>query len=278
MDWEFHTEFNKNTLKAAKGWFNPVYYLYPLIPLLVGTFYAASYSDFRLFTLILLAVTLVLGRTCVSALASLKQQQGEEIVYCPCIFEGIKLPLNSSVLTFLAALCGILALVFGLILCLICGFGLLTFGVLSLAVSTIFILGYSGARSWLSPALAFFSQGFLITAAAYYCQTGYFSSDALAISLPLGFIAAALVLRTGLSSDNDFVGQRENNLVFALIFLAYAFIIINILYGVSSFWVLLLFLLIPFLKKDMVTATGFKGFYLKFGFCYSLCLLLALTF
>lgn len=278
MDWEFHTEFNKDTLKAAKGWFNPVYYIYPLIPLLAGTFYAASYSGFHLFTLILLAVTLVLGRTWVSALASLKQQQGEDIIYYPCIFEGIKLSLNSSVLTFLAALSGILTLVFGLILCLICGFGLLTFGVLALAVSATFILGYSGTRSWLPPALAFFSQGFLITAAAYYCQIGYFSSDALAISLPLGFIAAALVLRTGVSPDDSFVGEAHNNRVFALIFLAYAFLIINILYGVCGFWVLLLFLLIPFLKKDITTPGGFKAFYLKFGFSYCFSLLLSLTF
>ncbi len=288
MDWDFRSEFDKTTLQETKNWFNFWFYILPTIPLLVGSFAGAHGEDLRFFPLILLVLTVALGRTSISALASLRGKQGVEVTCCPYIFEVARFPFGVEVLRFVTYLTAVLTLVCGFILCLVRGFGVLTFGLFSLLAAAAYLSGYAKAKPGVPAALAFFSQGFVLTAVAYYCQAGAFSASVLALSLPLGFMLAALVLR--LEMDGEIYGggkptaaqllgsERGEKLYLALVFLAYGFVVLNVLYGVSGFWCLLLLLLVPLLKKEIVSSEKFLHFYVKFGFLYAFCMLLRFTF
>ncbi|MDO4542128.1 MAG: hypothetical protein Q4C00_04785, partial [Bacillota bacterium] len=253
MDWEFRNEFDTKSLKDVKNWFELRYYLMPLVPVLAGSFAGAFGGELRFFTLILLVLTVLLGRTAISALAALRQGGGEEIIYYKYFFEEMKLPLGLGGVRFAAAVSSLLTLIFGFVLCLVCGFGLLVFALLSAASAWLFMSGYCRERSWLLPFLAFFGQGFVLTAVAYYSQSGMFHPGVFALSLPLAFILAALAIYTAYDARAAILGMSKENFILALIFLAFVFVVLNALYGVSGFWCLLLFLSIYFLKKDMVT-------------------------
>ncbi len=287
MEWNFRDEFNKDIIKESRNWFSFWYYILPLIPLLAGSFGAADIGgDLKIFSLFFLVLTVYLGRTAVSAAALLRQGSGEAVSFCDYVFEAAKFPFSLEVVRSILYITAFLTVVFTLILCLVCGFALLTFALLSLASTVLFYVDYVRHKPGLKVFLACFSQGFILTAAAFYCQSGIFSFQALAVSLPLCFIMGALVLWSDFSwpdGDSDkslseaLAQKGKERKFFTFIFLAYAFILLNALYGAVSFWCLLTILLILCLKKDAASEGNFVMFYLKFGFLYGFSLLLAFT-
>ncbi|MEG2406704.1 MAG: hypothetical protein RSB05_06485, partial [Clostridiales bacterium] len=81
-----------------------------------------------------------------------------------------KLPFGDDVLRFIGYLSFILSVIFGFVLCIVSGFGLLSFGILAVVVALAFIMGYGYVRPGVDLGLSFFSQGVLITLASYYAQ------------------------------------------------------------------------------------------------------------
>lgn len=286
MDWDSWSDLDKSIFKASKNWFHWHYYLLPVFPLLVGTFLGANGSELRFFPLILLCFVIFFGKTAISAFALLREKQGLPVSERKYLFEKAKLPFEETTLRFFAFVASAFALFFGFILCIISGFGLLTFGILTMAITFCYFLGYPDRHYGIDMILGFFGT-FFLTAAAYYTQLGAFHWSALAVSLPLGFITAALLLLCediSLFEDDKktvhgaFGNETAKRLTFLLFVAAYGFIILNVLYGVSGFWCLLLLLLLPLAKKAFLSETAFFSFYLKFGLLYGFCMLLGFTF
>ncbi|MEG1867867.1 MAG: hypothetical protein RR219_02925 [Clostridiales bacterium] len=290
MDWDSWSDMDKTILKESKNWFNWGYYGLSAIPLLVGTFLGAYGGDLRFFPLILLVFILFLGKTAISIFALLQEREGKKIIYCPYVFESSKLPFGDDVLRFIGYLSFILSVIFGFVLCIVSGFGLLSFGILAVVVALAFIMGYGYVRPGVDLGLSFFSQGVLITLASYYAQSGNFAWSALAVSLPIGFMVSALVLRSELAEKEEvfsediiylpqYLGKETAERLFTLLFaLGYTFIVLNVFYGVSGFWSLGLLLLLPLVKKGIFEEAKFLQFYWKFGLIYAFCLLLHFTF
>ena len=291
--WEdFFERFDLRSVKLDSKAINVWYYVLPLIPILCGSFLGAEGGDFRFAPFLFLILTAACFRLAFSLWYG-NARESETVTVRPneyffCPEQKLLDPLARRALLAVAL---VLTVIFGLLLCITGGFGLLAFLVLALAGSAAVSFGLDTKWAGATVFLVFFCEGFLLTTLAFYAQCGYFSSSALVASLPVGFTAAALQFadeashrRRDAAWSLKTLGTRVDadnaaKLLLALIVAAYVFVALNFLYGVTGLWPLFLFALIYLLKKQ-----GYRDrhaiflFYIEFGFAYAFLLLLRFAF
>lgn len=287
--WEDFTDrYDTNTLKSIAQQLKIWSYALALIPILVGSFLGALGHEFRLAPFLFLALTALFGKLFFAFYYGGRDNKGlVRAVESDYFFAPSRLATLGEAARGVLLFTGALMIICGLILCLISGWGLLSFGVLAALCWAAVAYGYDTKIPGARQLLVFFGEVFLLTAAAYYSQRGYFTMSAFTISLPIGLLAAALVT----AAENEqrrrhqaqglqtlalkFDHETANKISFGLLVVAYIFILLNALYGVTNLWPVLLFLLLPLVRQQ-----GFRrerevaSFYIKFGFLYALALLL----
>ncbi len=278
----------------------PPFFTLPLFPIAAGSLLGAG--DFRLSPVLLLLCAVFFGSLSLGALLSHRRLAlAEPARVSPYFFAALPWPYGPELLLPLSICAALFAALFGLILCLVSGWGLLLPGFL--AFFALYLFGFDRAFQKPGLALAVLSlvEGVSLGLAAFYGQTGAFSVDGLVGVLPLGLMLAAFHLcgeirdrETDLAAGyltlpNTWGAFFAYRLFYILTVLAYLLLLLNVLYGVTDFWPLLVFLTVPAAKNLMAAAnlgalgdaaaerrleTEMASFYPKFALAYVFALLL----
>lgn len=280
------------------------FFLFAWIPIGAGSFLEASNFYFGRFLLLVLAV--FCGQLALAALmAHRRLALGAYVRENDFFFPTLRWPLPEELLLPVAfgSLC--LSVLFGLLLCLTAGWGLLVPGILAFLTLYLFACHKAYRRTGLGLALVVFVEGLFLGLAAFYAQMQYYSLFAFLGMLPIGLMLAAFVLSNEIKETDRDRAREDVSLatqwgkyfcyrLFYLCFVcAYIFILLNTLYGVTRFWPLLVFFTVPLAKPALGLAEVGKhgdvaaeqrweqemaAFYPRFGFAYVFTLLLAFAF
>ncbi len=288
-------------LSVFKGLVQPWFFGFALAPIGVGSFLGAG--NFRLAPVILLILAVFAGEFALAALIAYRRNvMGEPVRTSAYFFPGLRWPFEFEPLLPLACSAAVLAAIFGVILCFVSGWGMLLPGFLAFLSLYLFAFGKAYQVPGLGLVLVAFVEGISLALAAFYAQTGYFSMPGFLGALPVGLILAAFLLtdeirerdtdlsKGDMSFPNQWGAAFGYRLFYIFFVLAYLFLILNILYGVTDLWPAFVFLTIPGARRLLsVAALGKAGdsaaeaqmeaemvkFYPQFAFAYVFTLLLA---
>lgn len=177
-----------------------------------------------------------------------------------------KLLLPEQVLVAGVTLFGLTACL-GLVFVMICGWPILLLGIVGILGGFFYTATPVGYKYLgLGDLLVFILMGPLMLIGSFYVLTGTYQSDVLLISLPIGFLVAAILsgnnlrdilhdTQAGINSTATVLGHRWARLEYSgLVAAAYVVTLGMIAFGVLSLWSLLILLTVPLAVKNIKAA------------------------
>lgn len=238
-----------------------------IIPVLVGAVFALVSSDFVLWELLpvvlLASVLLHAGTNFVSEYYDLKNGLDREETFgsSKVLVDNLMKPkevLNYGYISFF------LGFLLGMILVYYHGLPILALGLIGIAGGIFYTgkpIGYKYIA--LGDVLVFFLMGPLMVIGSYFSLTGHFDWNVAILSLPIGFLVTAIL---NANNIRDIMHDGEANIktiatligiesskkeYYFLIIGSYVSVILMSIFGIISYWSLLIFLSLPVALKNM---------------------------
>lgn len=203
------------------------------VPVLVGTVWAGHQGYFNpwLFGMTLLGgMALQVGTNLINTYYDYKTGVDtiELTKTCPCLVEGW---MEATQVKRLGLVCFSLVALMGIYLVYLRGWPILILGLLGIWGGYSYTGGFAYKYKGLGSILVFFLMGPLMVWASYYVQTGIFAWSPILVSLPIGFLVAAILnandlrdlshdARAGIKTLPLLIGYRNGFIVQYLLYAA----------------------------------------------------------
>ncbi|WP_064092740.1 1,4-dihydroxy-2-naphthoate polyprenyltransferase [Rossellomorea aquimaris] len=266
-----------NVLESDKGWkiwwqlTRPHTLTAAFVPVLLGTVFALQYTEinYPMFVAMLLACLLIQAATNMfneyyDFKRGLDTEQSVGIGGA-IVRNGVK---PSTVMSLAFSLYGI-ALLLGIFICLNSTWWLALIGIVCMAAGYFYTGGPMPiAYTPFGEIVAGLFMGLIIILISFYIQTGNITTASILISIPISILVGAILLANNIRDlDGDKINGRKTLAIIlgrkgAIILLAsmfsvsYIFIVLLVLFGAVSPWLLVVFLSIP---KALKATKGFIG-------------------
>ncbi len=266
-----------NVLESDKGWkiwwqlTRPHTLTAAFVPVLLGTAFALQYTDFDLLLfLAMLAACLLIQAATNMFNEYYDYKRGLDTersvgIGGAIVRNGVK---PSTVINLAFSLYGI-ALLLGFYLCMNSSWWLALIGAICMATGYFYTGGPMPiAYTPFGEIVAGLFMGLIIILISFYIQTGFINVESILISIPISILVGSILLANNI---RDLEGDKENGrktlaillgrkgavvLLASMFIVSYFWIILLILLGETSPWLLIAFLSIP---KALKATKGFIG-------------------
>lgn len=238
-----------------------------VIPVLIGAMFAFAHYDgeimWALFPIVLIAsVLLHSGTNLVSEYFDLKKgvDRAETFGSSKVLVENM---ISPKTILNIGYACFALGFLMGMILVYVHGLPILYLGLIGIAGGVFYTgkpIGYKYLA--LGDVLVFLLMGPLMVIGSYFCMTGVFDWKVALVSLPIGFLVAAILNANNIRDIMHDTEAKVKTLAtvigmsaskkeyYALVFGAYLSVILLVVGGILSFWTLLILISLPVALKN----------------------------